>query len=153
MKYFTSPLTSYRVWRIGFIKEGWRIQFRLVSMVNNVVWTPGIKMDRNCTCSDFFRHSCGVYSYKKLAFLNEYPINVTEDNISVNGELVVLGSLNIWGKCLVASRGYRSEYSYPRALYYLTDLGSNYKSAVNDLAKLYGTELIEWNSELLKLQL
>jgi hypothetical protein len=110
------PVLGWRIWRVH---EG-----LLRAVVWDVVWLPQVRFDAVCedTPSPFsdpgHEHhfapqvecDCGVYAYKSRDDAELYARE------KVNGDVIAIGRVSLWGRVIEAERGYRGERAYPYEL-------------------------------------
>jgi hypothetical protein len=121
---FFFPLHAYRVWLWNEAED------RLTSY-NGVVW-PACKALHATHEHEIITHAapsfscaCGIYCYKDLKKALEHTgvfarvqLLVRNPNLVNNTDLdnVVIGKIDIWGRIIEHSIGYRAEYAYPTSL-------------------------------------
>lgn len=124
-------------------------------MLFPAVWEPYKAMtNSNCEdCKDFFKCGCGIYSYKRLRSLkDEYGLGFDQTSFTstINDRNIVVGFVEIWGKTLVATKGYRSQCAYPKKFIVSDKMSQNYKNEVAYLAGIYGIVVEELDVRVLR---
>lgn len=111
------PMPDYMATLTGW--RGWRIQNeRLKALGKEGIWEPCKAEAAVCT-KEAGKHpapsrecTCGYWSFKSMETLEKaltsYPSSV-----------VVIGSVEIWGRVIECENGYRSEFAYPKELWLL----------------------------------
>jgi hypothetical protein len=111
----SEPVVAWRRWLVAETAEG---GFRLRSLTWPCVWDPGQPVKaRHPGRWRTERHPrggapdwqcyCGIYAYRDRT--QALPWNAVP-------ALTVVGSVALWGRVVVHSRGYRAEYAYPQQL-------------------------------------
>jgi len=105
-----ATLTGWRGWKVN--KNG------LVALGQSSAWEPKKAPAAKCTKASDQHDSpardctCGYWSFKSMDLLQEalkpYASSV-----------VVVGSVDIWGKVIECENGFRSQYAYPKELWLL----------------------------------
>jgi hypothetical protein len=105
------PLVGWRVWRIEHTKSGPKL-----SSVNGEVWPPYDRAEAACLLAEHDAPDagcrCGLYAAKTLEGLHSlgYPSLARH-------EALAIGEVDLWGRILIAPRGYRAQYAYPRRFF------------------------------------
>jgi hypothetical protein len=121
---FTEPVVGWRRWRVevadGLLHSHWK----------SIMWPPGEAMIARCVKSSSFQLagrecreaprkacSCGIYALTSLDIIGDVNVNYPyiSDGI-LPRSLDVYGRVSLWGRVIVASRGYRGQYAYPYEL-------------------------------------
>src|SRR5258706_6955976 len=111
----TEPRVAWRVW---YIRAG-DPQTRLRPINSKgLVWQPRVRQEAICVSNDHDvpdpRCSCGFYGVWKLQDL------APEFRWGHTGTVVV-GQIAVWGRVILATRGCRAQFAYPKQLYLATD--------------------------------
>jgi hypothetical protein len=109
----TEPIRAWRIWRVG--NEG-----ALESPIYGDEWPPGGAFRSECP-DDHDRPlpecGCGVYAVAT----REQAVEWAEWARSALPYPIVLGQVQLWGRVLPYSRGYRAQHAYPYELELLDD--------------------------------
>ena len=104
----TEPILAYRDWKVVFSDESGR--YRLSSR-NGAIWPPCQKLIAICRPYDLHdapdescSKECGIYAWNE-----PQPILPTDTS--------AFGEVYLWGEILIASRGYRAEFAYPKKIW------------------------------------
>lgn len=114
---YIEPTVGVRSWRWDASRK------RLISLMNEIVWEPGEPLKATCSKAHATpapgsvaaaAHdvpvkacTCGVYAVKTLEHLRAQDYH--NDG--------VLGLVQLWGRMLVGTKGYRAANAYPLKLY------------------------------------
>ena len=109
------PVVAWRRWLVAQTTDG---DYRLRSLTWPCVWDPEQpvharhpgrwRSDRHPrTGTPDWQCYCGIYAYRDRT--QAFPW-------SAMPALTVVGSVALWGRIVVHSRGYRAEYAYPQQL-------------------------------------
>lgn len=112
------PCVGWRVWGVHVNLRNGELPI-LHSATAAHVWEPGIPTAAVCgrgnkhgpPCNG---HGCGLYAaktYKHLMGMS-YPSYNAD-----SGEWNILGEVNLWGKVVEGTQGWRAQYGYPKKLY------------------------------------
>jgi hypothetical protein len=106
---YTATLTGWRGWTIKDEK--------LQALGMTKAWKPKKAEPAKCqTCKSHRAPSrecsCGYWSFKSMDVL-------TKALVGYVGTVLVVGSVEIWGRVIECENGYRSEYAYPKELWLL----------------------------------
>ena len=117
------PLVSYRAWNIyGRNVPG---EESLWPIFASEEWIPGIPMVRN-------HADHGIYSWKKMYdTINYVSIELCSDVFCT-----CIGEIHSWGQIQEFSKGYQSEFAYPKKLYII-----NNPELAQNLQRRYGCEV------------
>jgi len=106
-----ATLTGWRGWRVD--EKG------LKALGLDTGWEPKKAIPALCKCgvlhqdrSPSLNCACGYWSFKSMGLLQE-ALSGYADSV------VVVGSVEIWGKVIECENGYRSEFAYPKELWLL----------------------------------
>jgi hypothetical protein len=108
-------VVAWRVWRLGtYTTFGGTLEPFLRSCVYAEYWPAGERFEASCS-----RHSlptracgCGVYGVKSRDEAVRWAFWAGK----ALPNPIVVGRVNLWGKVLQFSRGYRGQYAYPYEL-------------------------------------
>lgn len=80
---------------------------------------------------------CGIYAFRNSDDLM--------DQVEERGDPGVLGTVALWGKVVVGTRGYRAQYAYPQCLWVARGLRPHLsnESVISGLRR-YGVPVNEW---------
>ena len=133
------PVIGWRIWRVR--------DDRLCAVVWGTPWEPRTRFAAVCedTPSPFWTEEllpaphdtpgrvceCGVYAFQKRA---DADLLARE---KVDHDVIALGRVSLWGRVLVAERGYRGQYAYP---YDLVLLGGT-EDLARRLRSLYAVDV------------
>lgn len=156
---FFGTKIAYRSWKVsgmelptneinpetGVAKIKWTLCLGAVALSQHK-WPPYEKMVSNCSHGTLFssKCTCGIYAYKSMRGLPDYVRSISRDNISLDGNndlSPVIGEVELWGKCLEHTLGWRAEFAYPKRLYCPEEASINYEGLVYRLAANYGIEV------------
>jgi hypothetical protein len=128
-----SPEIGWRVWVVYSHTSLGRA--RLESLTQRVIWQPGVPATARCNTrladiwftSPHFPHpaphprcSCGIFASDSIDWLfRRYNRHLTESLVSWAPR--VLGKVQLWGKVVPGSCGWRAEFAYPVELFILKD--------------------------------
>ena len=116
---------------------------RISAVVVNYDWEPLTAAKSQCVIrEDDYEHlkgcNCGVYAYKKMSSLKEYVGAVTRNKLFTGGVEMVIGEVNLWGRCLEHTLGWRAQFGYPKNFICLEEASIEYESTIFRLAAVYG---------------
>lgn len=163
------PLPAYRAWRVA--EAPLRLESASMSGAASA-WLPGVPAEARCLRNDFARlfgdapsaqpHTapeegcrCGLYGMKTLDLLLGIPAPVRgavggRPGEGARGPLgrgrpgLVLGRIEVWGKVIVATKGYRAQLARVTELY----VAPGQERLVAELADIYEVEV---RDELMRL--
>jgi hypothetical protein len=108
---YVGTITAWRGWGVDAGK--------LVALGCDHVWEP--KEKERAKCREDNTHpapkldcSCGFWSFRTLDLLTQALSGYLE-------EVVVVGTVEIWGRVIECENGFRSEYAYPKELWTLDE--------------------------------
>lgn len=109
------PVLGWRIWRV--------VEDRLCAVVWGMPWEPRVRFEAACHAepSPFWAGErfpavhdspgwdceCGVYA---LADRDDAELLARE---KVDGDVIALGRVSLWGRVLEGERGWRGRYAYP----------------------------------------
>lgn len=106
---YIGTLTGWRGWDMN--------NGQLTALGSDFTWLP--KTAAKASCRNDYRHrcpekncACGFWSFKSFDLMLEAVKAYTTD-------VMVIGSVEIWGKVIECTNGYRSEFAYPKELWLL----------------------------------
>lgn len=145
MKQYIGEKLAYRCWRVILLDEVNPTDserkvstLTLRSMLVETIWVPYKKLDANCEHSSLLDCSCGIRAYKNLSSMSQYITSISTQNISSNGEDIILGEVSLWGRLLEHSKGWRAMYAYPKTIICPEDIHIEYESLACRVAANYG---------------
>lgn len=117
----TEPIVGWRRWKVD-VADG-----LLLSVWKQILWPPGEPMRARCVTTGLVQVAgrecksapqkacaCGIYALKNLDSIGD--VNVSYPHISdgiLPTQLDVYGRVSLWGRVILAERGYRGELAYP----------------------------------------
>lgn len=135
----SEPVLGWRIWRVR--------DDRLCAVVWGTEWAPRERFEAACedAPSPFWANErrpaphrapgraceCGVYAFRDRA---DAELLARE---KVDHDVIALGRVSLWGRVLVAERGYRGRYAYP---YDLVLLGGQ-EDLARRLRSLYAVDV------------
>lgn len=101
--------------------RGWEVTDGLLeSLGTDVTWEPKVAPKSQCRRAKTSHHygpqkncTCGYWSFKSLELLTQ--------SLCGYKNTVVIGTVEIWGRVIECTNGYRSEFAYPKELWLLKD--------------------------------
>jgi hypothetical protein len=124
---YVSPIVGWRVW-FTFSKEG---EATLRSPFHRAAWPAGEPLEAHCAVPRMFwrrhpRHEaptftcdCGIYASTWPSFCRDVGWGLPR-----HWQVLVLGTVRLWGTVVEAERGWRGELAYPEHLYVPADTRS-----------------------------
>lgn len=128
-------IVGYRVWRVFWDRResDSPTEPRLGSAhYDEIAWEPGVPMSGDVDAARPQRRT-GVNAYSDKAKMIAGSIAPCVQGM----ELIVAGTVSLWGTVIVYEHGYRAQFAYPRQLCWTN--GS--PSLLQDLAAIYGCEV------------
>lgn len=118
----TEPVIGWRAWLIELRGTVSPYEYSLLSCVKDQKiyrWPSGVAEAATCRVVSEHRApvegcSCGFYAFRRLEDL----IASTKGSRGPG----VIGTVELWGKVVVADRGFRAQYAYPRELFVATGM-------------------------------
>lgn len=145
MKQYIGEKVAYRCWRVSLLdkvsiedSERTTSTLTLKSILLDTPWVPYEKLDASCDHVSLLDCSCGIRAYKSLNSMSQYITSISTQNISSNGEDIILGEVSLWGRLLEHSKGWRAMYAYPKTIICPEDIHIEYESLVCRVAANYG---------------
>lgn len=144
MKQYFGTKVAYRSWKLELVDgdkdpETERIKSTLFlkAVTNSNAWPKFEKMTPNCKHKSFLDCSCGIYAFKSMEGLPEYVTSISRSTVTGSG-VMALGEVNMWGRLLEHSKGWRAEFAYPKTLYCPEECTIEYDSLICRVAVEYG---------------
>lgn len=137
---FAEPMVGWRAWGVaGNLRPG---ELPLLhSATYGAVWTPREPMVAVCKSNPDHvpgeRCACGLYSAKTREHLQSMNYHRYGERRSRH-EFCVMGEVNLWGKIVEGTQGWRAQCGYPKKLYLPFEA---YKLRV-PLMETYGCEVV-----------
>ena len=107
---YVHTITAWRGWDID--------NGRLAALGSDAIWRPKKAEQADCRNHNHpapqMKCACGYWSFKKF----EDMVKVLEGYAN---NVRVVGTVEIWGRVIECSNGYRSEYAYPKELWLLEE--------------------------------
>lgn len=140
------PLSSWRTWKV--VDDGEPL--RLKSISYGEYWPAMEPIKAKCVGGNdgdhecpSWHHRCGVYSVKELEHVSRWATSRHPGST----QITVIGEIEMWGRVLEYTDGYRSEYAYPLKLYVPSDFGGytydGWDSPEDFAEKLWSRYLVE----------
>jgi hypothetical protein len=127
-------VVGYRVWRV-FREDGGDAKAvpRLASAhYGKIVWEPGVPMAGVIDASRPQRRA-GIHAYSGASQM----ISGSVRPCLQGRELIVAGTVSLWGEVIVYEHGYRAQFAYPRQLCWT----NGDSKLLQELAAIYGCEV------------
>lgn len=118
----SNAIRGWRAWRLGVFEPsgGDAPEVFLRSCVHDAYWTPREAVSSRCV--EHVRPSllcgCGIYAVKTRAAALEWA----QTTARAMPMPLVIGEVNLWGRVLQFSSGYRAQHAYPYSLEVLDDV-------------------------------
>jgi hypothetical protein len=127
-------IVGYRVWRVFRDEhDGAKGALRLASAhYGKIVWEPGVPMTGVIDAARPQRRE-GIHAYSDASGM----ISGSVRPCLQGRELIVAGTVSLWGEVIVYEHGYRAQFAYPRQLSWT----SGDPKLLQELATIYGCEV------------
>lgn len=143
--FYIDPWIGWRSWNVILIKD----EALLRSITYKTIWKPGTELVAHCMKSvtndkEYWEnghespdkaHGCGVYAVKTEEDAARWL------NFSPESRMRVMGEVKLWGTVFRYTRGYLSEYAYPKSIFVPHDIPEQFpidsRELVHELRKSY----------------
>ena len=124
------PIIAHRVWILNTKTN------LLRSYVDSEIWSPGMPLESRELPKVF--NTSGIHAWKSKSRLLQYILTRQTNN----DEVLIEGTVALWGNIIECERGYRAQYAYPYKLEVLSSKKKiNRKKIENTLRNNYGCEV------------
>lgn len=110
------PAVGYRVWKVDL--DHWR----LLSLNHHAIWAPYETFVADCRVRGHPEppvEGCTCGTYAAATFNRLYDMGYTKQGGLFSGrpgDVLVAGSVNLWGRVIPGTHGWRAQFSYPKKL-------------------------------------
>jgi hypothetical protein len=146
--FYVDPFIGWRSWNVVVVSE----KVLLRSVTYKTLWTPGTEFTARCKknvvhhyqgqnvpenhSSPSKEHGCGIYAVTNQADAAKWCAFSTESTFRVMGEV------KLWGAVFRYTRGYLSQYAYPKSILVPFEIPNDYpiedpREIVHELRKSY----------------
>ncbi len=124
-------VVGYRIWRV--FRDDASGELRIASAhYGKIVWEPGVPMAGIIDATRPQRRD-GIHAYSGASQM----ISGSVRPCLQGRELIVAGTVSLWGEVIVYEHGYRAQFAYPRQLSWT----SGDPKLLQELAAIYGCEV------------
>lgn len=142
--FYVEPFIGWRSWNIVVMDD----KVLLRSITYKTIWTPGTEFVAHCKRNlgpyDSFEHNhdspnkhhgCGIYAVKTEEDAARWL------SFSPESRMRVMGEVKLWGIVYRYTRGFLSQYAYPKSIYVPHETPEQYplepREIVHELRKSY----------------
>lgn len=130
-KFISGELLGYRGWLVG--RDSVTGELRLRSMVAGFVWPPHTYVQAGYFAPADLASRKQIHDLGYYAFKNE---SGSRAHLSPWGDLIVTGTVELWGTVHEHDYGWRAEYAYPKSFDGTRNIGSD-RLLLEELRKIY----------------